>query len=152
MGIFADDFRGLQVFRTNGGEIIPSWVMTVSIHIHTNLFFVSTFHYIAQCDWNDGASLCANCLSLHLTAISPAVAHVTLLHYPVETSAWKKPYESCRRTFTVGFPVVSFPLKSDMHDCRRCYSTCGNDLLRAGRSGNGIPVGGEIFRTRTQRP
>jgi hypothetical protein len=119
--------------------------MTISIHIHTNLLFFSTFDYIAQCDCNVGVSLCANCLSQHLTTVSPAVAHVTLLDYPVGTSARKKPYESCRRKFTVGFPVVSFPLKSVMHDCRRCYSTCGNDLLRAGRSGNRVPVGGRGF-------
>jgi hypothetical protein len=163
MDVIADNFRGLQVFPTNGGEILPSWVMTTFIHIHTNLLFACAFDYMAECDWNDGASLFANCLSLHLTApspavahvtlfancqslhltaLSPAVAHVTLLNYPAETSARKKPYESCRRKFTAGFPVVSFPLKSVMPESRGCYSTCGNDLLRAGRSGNQIPGGG----------
>jgi len=106
LGIIADNFRGLQVFQTNGGEITPSWVMTTSIHIRRNLLFVSTFGYSAQCDWHHGASLWANCLSLHLTAVSPTVVHVTLLDYPVETSDRKKPYESCHRKFTIGFRVV----------------------------------------------
>ena len=119
--------------------------MTSSIHIRTNLLSVSTFGYIAHCDWHHGASLCANCLLLQLPAASPTVTYVTLLDYPVETSERKKPYESCHRKFTIGFPVVSFPLKSVIPESRWCYSTCGYDLLRAGRSGNRIPVGRRFF-------
>jgi hypothetical protein len=119
--------------------------MTISIHIHTNLVFVGTFDYIAQCDWNDGASLCANCLSLHLTAVLPAVAHVTLLDYPLETSDRKKPYENCCRKFRIGFPVVSFPLKSVMPGNRKCYSACGNDLFRVLTVRESDPGGGRDF-------
>jgi hypothetical protein len=145
LDIIADYFRGLQVLQTNGGEITPSWVIRTTFHIHTNLHFFSTFDYVSQCEWNHCASLRVNCLSVHLTAVSPAVVHIPLLDYAVETSVWKKPNESCRRKFTIGFPGFSFPLKSVMPESWRCYSRCGNDLLLAGRSGDQIPLGARFF-------